>query len=131
MTRARVTRLAVATTAAVVAFVCVRALTREDVTLPAPPPAILGTWVTDDPRYAERAFVVRPDTIELYVGRGQALRHEILTIRESRAASFIVYEITYATTDGDTVLELLFYPDGFVRLEHPIEVRWVRGEPPR
>ena len=131
MTRARVARLAVATTAALVAFVCVRALTREDVTLRAPPPAILGAWVTDDPRYAGRAFVVRPDTIELHVGADQALSHAILAVRESPAGSHIVYEITYATTDGDTVLEFLLYPDGVVRLENLFEVRWVRGEPPQ
>ena len=130
MSRSRLTRVAAAVGTAALTFVLIRSLARPDPAPTVPPPAIVGTWVTDDVRYADRAFVVRRDTLEVHVGPGEASVHPIRAVEVVAAADHTSYEILYVTAEGEASLELLLYED-VVRLRNPPDVRWRRVAPPR
>ena len=113
--------------AAIVGFLLVRAvLTPDPDLLDVPPPEILGTWVTDDPRYADRAFVIREDEFHLQVATGEVLVSSVNTIRRVAHAEYDAYEITYFTPQGESTHEVHIYPDGIVRLKNPSDVVWTR-----
>ena len=113
--------------AATVGFLLVRAvLTPDPQLLDVPPPEILGTWVTDDPRYAGRAFIIREDEFHLQVAPGQILVNSVNTIRRIPHPEYDAYEITYFTSEGESAHEVHLYPDGVLRLKNPADVVWVR-----
>ncbi len=92
------------------------------------PDELLGTWVTDDSRYADRAITVRLEELTLDLGDGVTTVHQILSIRGELGPLHRAYEITYAGPEEDEVLEVLVYDDGYVRLRNPFDVRWRRAE---
>ena len=94
--------------------------------LDSPPPEILGTWVTADARYDDRAFVIREDEFHLQVASGQTHVSSVNAIRRTTHAEYDVYQITYFTPEGESVHEVHLYPDGTVRLRNPSDVVWVR-----
>ena len=113
--------------AAVTGFLMMRsALVPDPGLLDSPPPEIIGTWVTDDSRYAGRAFVIQEDEFNLEVAPGQIVANTVKTIRRIAQRDYDVYEITYFSPEGEAVQEMHLYPDGIVRLKNPSDVEWVR-----
>lgn len=90
------------------------------------PPALIGTWVTENERYADRAFVISRDDLELHVGDGVVSYHAILSIQEVEEADHWAYRISYASADGVAVLEVFLHADGILRLKNPNSVVWTR-----
>ena len=90
------------------------------------PPSLLGTWVTDHERYADRAFVISQDDLELHVGDGIVTYHTILSVREVVGADHWAYEISYSAPDGPAVMEVFLHADGILRLKNPNDVAWTR-----
>lgn len=113
--------------AATVAFVLARAAVGPDPNvLTEAPGEILGRWATDDPRYAERAFVIRPDEFHLEVGPDSILEYRLKEVRRLDEPGHDAYEVVYFTREGETVQRLELYPEGVVRLRNPPDVLWVR-----
>ena len=112
---------------ALLAFLAVRALLD-----PAPnmlaeaPPEILGRWVTDDPRYADRAFVIEDEVFHLELGVDSVLSYRLAGIRLFESSDFDRYIVTYHTREGDAQQEFRLFPDGELRLKNPPDVTWVR-----
>ena len=91
------------------------------------PPSLIGTWVTENERYADRAFVIGQDDLELHVGDGNISYHAILSVRETEEADHWVYQIAYSSQDGEAVLEVSLHADGILRLKNPNDVVWTRN----
>jgi hypothetical protein len=91
-----------------------------------PPDELLGTWVSDDPRYADRAITIRLDKLTLALGDGVTTVHMIRSIRGEPGPVHRAYEITYGSPEGDQVLEAFVYDDGLLRFKNPSEVVWKR-----
>ena len=91
------------------------------------PPSLIGTWVTDNERYADRAFVIGQDDLELHVGDGIISYHAILSVRETEEADHWVYQIAYSSQDGNALLEVFLHADGILRLKNPNDVVWTRN----
>ena len=118
---------ALAVTVGLVAVLVLRGLWEGDTSiLPGPPVGILGTWVTDDPRYADRAFIISSETFELQLGDGLTSLGEIQTIRGVPMDEGWEYEINYASADGDQLFNFVVHPDGELRLRNPPDVVWRR-----
>ena len=95
--------------------------------LDAPPEELLGMWVTENPGYSDRAFVIGYDHIELHLGEEGGIRsHPILLIRGVQGPDSWEYEIDYEGSGGETTLAVHLYPDGVLRLRNPADVVWRR-----
>ena len=112
---------------ALVALLGVRAwVGRPPPTIDVTPPSLIGTWVTDSERYADRAFVIGQDDLELHMGDGIVSYHAILSVQEVEAADHWAYTINYRSPNGAAVLEFFLHADGIIRLKNPNEVVWTR-----
>ena len=100
----------------------------EDFTvLDAPPEELVGMWVTENPGYSDRAFVIDHDHIELHLGaEGGIQSHPILSIREVQTPDSWAYEIDYGTSEGERTLAVHLHPDGALRLRNPADMVWRR-----
>ena len=90
------------------------------------PPSLIGTWVTDDERYADRGFVIMQDDLELHVGDGVVSYHSILSVKETVEADHWAYQINYTSSDGPAMMEVFLHTDGILRLKNPNHVIWTR-----
>ena len=112
---------------ALVALLGLRAwASRPPPTIDVPPPSLIGTWVSESERYADRAFVIGQDDLELHVGDGIVSYHQILSIQEVQEADHWAYKISYASPDGVAVLEVFLHADGILRLKNPNDVVWTK-----
>jgi hypothetical protein len=90
--------------------------------------ALLGTWATDDSRYAGRAMRITDSTLSFTTGSGPAQTYPIRRVRRSTDEGETVYEIQY--TDPEGVLSVVLHWDpvaATVRLENPPDVIWRRS----
>ena len=97
--------------------------------LAAPPEELVGTWVTENPGYSDRALVIGYDHIELHLGEeGGIQSHPILLIRGVQGPDNWEYEIDYEGSRGETTLAVHLYPDGVLRLRNPADMVWRRKD---
>ena len=95
--------------------------------LAAPPEELVGMWVTENPGYSDRAFVIGYDHIELHLGEEGGIRsHPILSIRAVQGLDSWAYEIKYGTSGGDRTMAVHLHPDGVLRLRNPAHMVWKR-----
>ena len=90
------------------------------------PPSLIGTWTTDAERYADRAFVIAQNELQLHVGDGVVTRHSILSMRGVQEAEHWAYGIDYSSPDGEAMMEFFLHEDGTLRLKNPSSAVWVR-----
>lgn len=110
---------------ALVALLGLRAwVSRPPPAIDVAPPSLIGTWVTENERYADRAFVISQDDIEFHVGDGAVTYHPILSVQEVETADHWAYQISYASPDGVAVLEVFLHADGILRMKNPNYVVW-------
>ena len=100
----------------------------EESVMTTPPPDILGTWVTDDPRYEDRGFAISAVQFELRLGDGQSSRHAIQSIEAVETGNTWAYEIIYSSPDGEQSFSFFLHPGGILQLKNPPEVVWRREE---
>lgn len=123
----RLTRVGFAGVAATLAFLLTRVLISPDpAVLEEPPTDLLGTWVSDDPRYADRSFTIGVAEFHLQVGPTEVLLYPVREIRRVESENRIDYQITYVTPAGDAVHEMQVDSEGVARLKNPRDATWVR-----
>ena len=99
----------------------------DSTVLAAPPAELVGTWVTDDPRYAGSALVIGHDHVELDPGaQGGTRSHPILSIRAVQGPDSWTYEIDYENSGREVTMGLDLHPDGVLRLRNPADMVWRR-----
>lgn len=120
-------RVAIGLGIAAVTFLSVRALTQADAgALSEPPSEIVGRWMTEDPRYAHRAFVIDDEAFHLEVGEDSILSYRLAAVRRFDMPDFHRYVLTYHTREGEAEQEFRLFPDGDLRLKNPPDVVWTR-----
>lgn len=125
--RRRAFRVAIAVVGVIVGFLITRSLVTPDpAVLDAAPSEIVGTWVTADPRYADRSFVISTTDFELRMGDDQVQSYLVREIRRLDEPGVAAYRITYVTPDGDGIHEMTLDPNGTARLRNPADVVWRR-----
>jgi hypothetical protein len=90
------------------------------------PAAWFGTWRTDAPRYADRAFVISEDTIRLQLGPGVLQSFPILGGRWAGEAGARNFIIQYQDASGPLELALHENPDSSLSLASLPTVSWRR-----
>ncbi len=92
------------------------------------PDELVGVWKTSAPKYADRYFELKRDTIVFGTGGGTASRHVIDRIEEAREGYQTLYTIFY--TDDGTQYQWSFYYDPAhgksIRLKHQASIVWTR-----
>ena len=97
--------------------------------LAAPPEELVGTWVTEDPQFEDRAFVIANDYMELHLGaEGGIQPHPIVSIGALQGGDGWTYDITYQTSQGERTMTVHLHMDGVLRLRNPAEVVWRRQQ---
>ncbi len=97
--------------------------------LAAPPEELVGTWVTENPGYSDRSFVIGYEHIELHLGEeGGIQSHPILLIRGVQGPDSWEFEIDYEGSGGETTLAVHLYRDGVLRLRNPADMVWRRKD---
>lgn len=92
-----------------------------------PPASILGTWVTEDPVYSGRAFVISDEVFELRLSEDGNYQFDIRSIRSEETENSWKFEITYTSPEeGDQEHVFFLYADGTARLSNPPDIVWTR-----
>lgn len=125
--RMRSPALAVAAAAAVLLALSVYWAGRgSDSDLEYPPDELLGTWSTDEPRYAGRTISITEDRLTLNLGADGRFSYAIEAIQIDVAEVHRMYTVHYTDEGGEQTIQLFVYDDGLLRLLNPSEVRWTR-----
>lgn len=120
-------RIGLVILACAAAFVITWSKNQRDATLlPGPTPELLGAWETDDPRYRDRGFEIRLDGFHLQVGPDDIRGYPIRTVRAEPTGEVTWYEVTYLTSEGESLHRMSVDPAGRGRLERPSDVVWTR-----
>lgn len=97
------------------------------------PPDVLGSWKSDDPRYAGREFRLGPTMLTLQTGPDVAdiVRYPIREVESRIIADTIEYLVTYKAdgVEAEFAFNHLKETDEII-FEHQNELRWHRPEPP-
>lgn len=113
--------------AGLVVFFVVRAVMSPGVNiLDETPSEIVGRWMTDDSRYADRAFHIEEETFHLEVGEDSILSYRVARIQRFPSGDFDRYLLSYHTREGEARQEFRLFPDGVLRLKNPPDVVWTR-----
>lgn len=100
-------------------------------TLPEP---LVGTWRTDDPRYATRRLELLDDQVVFQVGDSSFAveRYAISRVRSRRSANGRLYRITYLGAESEPIELHMYFEDrsGTLRLANQMEFAWRRTGPP-
>ncbi len=92
-----------------------------------PPPSILGTWLTEDPVYSGRVFVISEEQFELRLSGDGNYRFDIRSIRRIETVDSWRFDIIYTIPEeGDMEHVFFLYEDGTARLKNPPDVVWTR-----
>ena len=92
-----------------------------------PPPSILGTWLTEDPAYSGRVFVISEEQFELRLSGDGNYRFDIRSIRRIETVDSWRFDIIYTIPEeGDMEHVFFLYEDGTARLRNPPDVVWTR-----
>ena len=102
--------------------------TRRGVEVGIPPDELMGTWTTDDARYADRFLTFTQERLTVGLGDQGRATYPIRSIRVEVAPVHREYIVTYEGEEGDELMEIFVYDDGLMRLKNPSEVQWRRTE---
>jgi len=92
------------------------------------PDALMGRWVTDDPRYAGRSLTIDRATIAFGVGEAVSEIHAIDGVATRALGAGEVHTVRYRESDGGvTSVDLELVPGAGLRFENHEEL-WVRDE---
>ena len=91
-----------------------------------PPDELLGTWTTDDSRYADRYLTFTRDRLTLGLGSEGRLSYPIESIRVDVGAVHREYAVTYEGDGDEETMEVFVYDDGLLRLKNPSDIQWRR-----
>ncbi|MBK7951601.1 MAG: hypothetical protein IPK00_23235 [Deltaproteobacteria bacterium] len=74
------------------------------------PKELLGTWVTDDPRYQERTLVLRPDAVVFGTGPLTTDRHSLVAVEALEPnEGWTPYRFSFRESDAEVAtLELAY-----------------------
>ena len=94
------------------------------------PAELVGTWRTEDPRYATRFFEIKDDQVLFQTGEG-VIDFTVHTIRRTTAVSDeigLLYTFEY-TVEGDEQTFGFYYdaPSGVVTLRNQPQMEWRRA----
>ncbi len=97
--------------------------------LDAVPRELAGRWVTTDPRYADREFLIERDRLDLTLdlGPGGRARYPVVSVRSWQERDRRGYRVHYGTGDEARVMEVYVLRDGTLRLKNPPDVVWKRA----
>ena len=90
------------------------------------PESVVGTWIAQDPRYADRTIQIDPELVVIRPGREEQASVGIVTdFRSWREGGQEVVRVDYRTDDGPFSIEVMPEKRG-IRLRNPAEVLWTR-----
>jgi hypothetical protein len=91
------------------------------------PEGLLGSWITDAPRYADRGFVITSDSLRLQLGPQLSATYPITRVRRAGTADSARYTISYRQGDTEVEMGLSVDPELGLRVANLPSVTWRRG----
>lgn len=99
--------------------------------LPEPPPSLVGRWVTDDPRYQDRAMEFTEESLILHTGDGTNSFNGIQELRAQDGAGRTAITVSYHGPAGAGEITV-FVPDAnnnTLTMQNRPNVVWRRENP--
>jgi hypothetical protein len=87
------------------------------------PHELLGGWSTRSPRFAERGFVVTPDTLRLQLGAGKTVAYPIVGVRRGNPDERL-FTFRYRDGDQDLQMGVRMESDSTIHLVNVPDVSW-------
>ena len=88
------------------------------------PEELLGGWSTDSPRFADRGFVVTPDSLRLQLGADDTVGYSIVGVRRGGKADERFFTLRYYDGDQSLQMALRMERDSTVSLVNLPNVSW-------
>jgi len=91
------------------------------------PAFVVGSWITEDARYAGRALRVTPDSVE--IGRGDSappVLGRLVGARLEQEPPYQIVRLDYRAQGDTESIELLIDASGAMRLRHSPAVAWTK-----
>ncbi len=95
------------------------------------PEEVRGVWVTDEPRYADRAFQLDADMVIFDTGESLAV-HPLQAIDTTRSAEGTLLELRYRSEGLLYAFDLFYRTDTetTIRFKNQPEITWRRTDRP-
>ena len=94
-----------------------------------PPPGMIGSWITDNPRYADRYITIKPDSITFGIGGARTNRYKLLGCEERMEDGQTLFILHMADAGGAVYNRPLYLSDDFkqLRFKNQFDVIWTRS----
>ena len=93
-----------------------------------PPPELVGTWNTEAPDYADRAFTITDSTVTLHQGEGRSETHRIRAVRQETRSGWTDYALEYEKAGSRLTFGFQYFEPGEVRLRNLEHMVWRRKD---
>jgi len=91
------------------------------------PAELLGVWSTTDPRYADRAFEIKTDSLIFHTGDGSFTEHSIRSVNVVQDDSIPLYVVDYLNNDDAYMFSFYFDSEsGTIQFQNQREMTWTR-----
>ena len=91
------------------------------------PAELLGVWSTTDPRYADRAFEIKTDSLVFQTGDGSFTKHSIKSVDLVQDDSIPLYVVDYLNNDDAYTFSFYFDSEsGTIQFQNQREMKWTR-----
>ena len=93
------------------------------------PKEVLGTWITTEPRYADRAFEIRKDSLVFYIGEGDSTVHSIEGVEVDDLGGPMLLTVHYADEAGPNQFSFYYDPasGGIISFKNQRHMKWNRS----
>lgn len=91
------------------------------------PPELHGVWKTDEPRYADRHFLLQKNALGFETEYGIIDWYEIIRVDQSTRHNKALYTIGYKSIEGTVFKRSLIYEPangGRIRFENQENIEW-------
>ena len=91
-----------------------------------PPAEVLGTWTTEAPEYADRAFTITDSTLTLYQGEGRSVTGQIVSARREARTGWTEVALEYEQSGSRMTFSFQYFQSGEIRLANQEHMVWRR-----
>ncbi len=94
------------------------------------PDALVGRWVTEEPKYADRFFELTKNVVVFGKGYEYLDIRRIRRVVESQTSGGALYSITYANDKGKEYRFSFYYEPkdgGVIRFKNQMQIKWTKG----
>src|SRR5579885_1104014 len=94
------------------------------------PKQLVGVWNTNAPKYTDRYFELKQDTVTFGMGNAKVTPNPVVKVTEKRGEKRSLYEISYLGQEGKSE-KFIFYFEPLtasIRIKSQEKMIWTKGQ---